>query len=560
MISSSGTRTARNSRPGRAEAALPKPDAAVCTFTVGGVRCQLAHLHGAWRAANLDEIRMLAALGEETQAIAMTNTVSRLLDHGVIRTCDAQLIVRRLEWILNTEFSMAEYPPPDCGLQRAELFACALSDDAVLQRHLGSVLLWRLVPNSANGSLWVDSGGEVRWGALPYGPFCGREAAGLLADMPASFWTMLRRHPNRTLRDMATVTNPETMPMRLWRFVNDDRPEVLIALALHPQATSLLHRAMLRRSADLDGVVSRCMASAIACNKSASRRLLDVLLGFSGETRMFATLHPRFPEWKLGWEMPRAVADGDRMTLIAIAANPRTPTQYLRVLAAFHDTAVVSVVAGNRGADGDILRPMLKHPHRSVRAACIRNPRLGKWDAADCADDRATQVRAALANRPDTYPHVLLKLSADASEWVRSSVAGNPASPADLLRRLALDGHGAVRRAVAFNPRTPSDVLEHLAGDSSPYVRGHAASNHGTPAAVLAELARESPAIRCSVASNPSAGSETLRQLAADDHWMVRESVASNPSAPMTELRRLTCDSAVGVRHAASRRLRNPAT
>ena len=64
------------------------------------------------------------------------------------------------------------------------------------------------------------------------------------------------------------------------------------------------------------------------------------------------------------------------------------------------------------------------------------------------------------------------------SDWeVRAKVAENPNTPVDVLMELAKDSDIVVRRRVACNSNTPVDVLIELAKDSEWYVRRYAACN-----------------------------------------------------------------------------------
>ncbi len=64
------------------------------------------------------------------------------------------------------------------------------------------------------------------------------------------------------------------------------------------------------------------------------------------------------------------------------------------------------------------------------------------------------------------------------SDWeVRAKVAENPNTPVDVLTELAKDSDCDVRRNAAGNPNTPAGVLTELAKDSDCDVRRHAAGN-----------------------------------------------------------------------------------
>ena len=127
------------------------------------------------------------------------------------------------------------------------------------------------------------------------------------------------------------------------------------------------------------------------------------------------------------------------------------------------------------------------------------------------------------------------------SDWeVRAKVAENPNTPADVLTELAKDSDWHVRSNAAGNPATPADVLTELAKDSDWHVRRSAAGNPATPADVLTELAKDSDwHVRISVAGNPNTPADVLTELAKDSDCVVRSNAARNPNKPDYEAEEL---------------------
>lgn len=532
-----------------------------CTVVVGnGVRGELVHADGGWRVGNSDEIRTLMALGDDPSALDLVNAFAQTLNHGVIQVNDAKMLGHRLKHLFESVEYACEYPLSDDGLDQAVLLACANSDDADHQWFLGVTLLRRLAPYAVNGHMWVDHLRGVHWSTghscFPHSSYVDQCTAGLLENMPQAFWTVLRNHPDRWLRDLAVVTNPETTPLRLRRFAADSRPEILIALALHPNATAGMHRAMLRRAAANSPDLSERLASAMACNRGTQNRMLERLSAFGTEPRCLAAHHPNLRPRMLDEMLRAALAEGDPLTPLAVGGHPHASELALRLLAESSNLAVVRVVAANSAAPVDLLRSLLDHRHRWVRAACVHNPALPAWTVRDRIKDRSLEVRAALAERHDGDAGLFEQLAGDASNKVRAAVAANPFTPTVILRRLARDGDDSVRRDLAWNPHAPADVLAQAASDPNQFVRMGVAANTGAPPGLLDRLAAGTFSLKQTVARNPATDVATLSRLAVGDCWVFRWQVASNPSTPSAVVRQLVRDDMVLVRHAASASLR----
>lgn len=117
---------------------------------------------------------------------------------------------------------------------------------------------------------------------------------------------------------------------------------------------------------------------------------------------------------------------------------------------------------------------------RGLRRAFARRTDLSAetldWLARPPGVDEAWDVRAAIANNPNTGGHTLERLAAD-SVAVRLAAGGNLHTPPRVLEILAGDRRDLVRLAVAANPSTPTSSVAALAGDASIWVSGVALGN-----------------------------------------------------------------------------------
>lgn len=125
------------------------------------------------------------------------------------------------------------------------------------------------------------------------------------------------------------------------------------------------------------------------------------------------------------------------------------------------------------------------------------------------ANDKAVDVKVAVAKNPNTPGQSLIELASDAYEKVRSAVLQNPNVPADVVFKLrkSLGYRGdSILAKVATDPNISSQTLEQLAQSDASHTRSRVAGNLNTPLSIL-------------------------RQLASDDRLHVREAVAKNPNA-----------------------------
>lgn len=94
----------------------------------------------------------------------------------------------------------------------------------------------------------------------------------------------------------------------------------------------------------------------------------------------------------------------------------------------------------------------------SVRAAYVESQETPpEW-----YDDKAAEVRCAMASHPNAPPEMLERLAQDRRQVVRANVADNPSTPPSVLRYLASDRERTVTSCVARSPNAPPDILERL--------------------------------------------------------------------------------------------------
>ena len=81
-------------------------------------------------------------------------------------------------------------------------------------------------------------------------------------------------------------------------------------------------------------------------------------------------------------------------------------------------------------------------------------------------------------------------LSNNGNEEVRANVANNPNTSADILEKLSQDKEWGVRQKVALNPSTSDEVREKLSQDRHSNVRGQVAASSDTPAWLLGQMTK----------------------------------------------------------------------
>lgn len=537
MRAAAGASAGEASKPGR------------ITMSVHGIRGTLVQCCGAWRLQNAAEVETLSALSDKGNVAGWFTASAAALNAGLIRDDG----VRALKEVLSVS---AEMEPPLRPLHwlsgpglPAFAYACAHSDDPMLERWLSSFLRLRLAFNITPGRLWRDNDGaaaiRIGDGAFPIRHLGDNEhvdeelllSAEALNEMPSCFWTHVTEHPKRWVREVVAASDPATTPATLRSLAGSEHPEVLAAVAVHPnvdadmlerigcsrllaEEISAMAALNLRASGDvlvrLAHVPSDIMSEAVACNPNAPAEALVYLARRSSKVGA-VVCHPNTPV-ELLWELLRAPEN-------------------------LEDVDVPFNMTYRQNLPADLLTELLSHRSRFVRAGAVRRSDVPVDVLEPMAADRAQDVRRGVALRTGVSAAVLGVLANDAKVPVRAAAAANPGTPNSMLRSLAADeAEAAVRAGVASNPAAPPVVLAQLASDADPSVRLRVARNPNAPSEALAELASDaSPECRAAVGANPSAPRTALRRLAADDEEDVRLRVAWNRSLP-ADVRAVLCN------------------
>lgn len=232
----------------------------------------------------------------------------------------------------------------------------------------------------------------------------------------------------------------------------------------------------------------------------------------------------------------------------AVAGNPNSSADLLRVLARDDDQNVRRYLAANASCPVDLLEELARSPFEWVRGSVAGNASCPEALLRCLARDHEAEVRGAAACNPRCPSDVLAPLVKDTDTDVRCLIAGNTSVP-DLLRIFSQDSCPEVRQALVYNRHCPESILEEFARAGSAPVRRTAARSTGCPTKWLERLSEDlEEDVRRGAASNPSCPELQLRRLAGDPRDSVREAVAGNPSCPEDSLRRLAKDGDEGVR------------
>jgi hypothetical protein len=104
-----------------------------------------------------------------------------------------------------------------------------------------------------------------------------------------------------------------------------------------------------------------------------------------------------------------------------------------------------------------------------ARWAVAKNPHTPVEVLRLLADDEVNLVRALVATNPSTPPEILEKFFSD-EKIVRDGLSGNPNTPVKLLKILSDDNDKMVRMRLAENPKAPKEILVGLTKDDDPNV------------------------------------------------------------------------------------------
>ncbi|MEH2260960.1 HEAT repeat domain-containing protein [Nostoc sp.] len=264
------------------------------------------------------------------------------------------------------------------------------------------------------------------------------------------------------------------------------------------------------------------------------------------------------------YALAQVVQKGDQKAKLTAACSNKTPIKVLEQLAKDADETVRQVVLQNANLPLQILLELARDKSLNVRSWLLykssHNKTLTPIQLLEIlAQDESEQVRAKVAEHPDSSVEILTRLANDTSREVKMKLTANPNTPVTILTRLGLEENLVNQR----NPNTPgivlaqtvksmssknlADFIKHpvkgsqmpvetlsqLASHTDSSVRYRVASHPNTPATVLRQLARDSyVATVRAVASNANTFPETLEVLASHPDFTTRLEVVRNPNTP----------------------------
>lgn len=113
----------------------------------------------------------------------------------------------------------------------------------------------------------------------------------------------------------------------------------------------------------------------------------------------------------------------------------------------------------------DLLCDIATNPiDMGARWAVAKNPHTPPEVLKLLSKDEINLVRALVATNPNTPPEILEKFFSD-EKIVRDGLSGNPSTPVKILKILSDDADKMVRLRLAENPATPKELLTKLALD-----------------------------------------------------------------------------------------------
>ena len=245
------------------------------------------------------------------------------------------------------------------------------------------------------------------------------------------------------------------------------------------------------------------------------------------------------------YALARVLETGDRNAKISAARNRKTPTQVLEQLARDQDITVRKIVAENPNlplnsflelAQDTSIKVRLTLAYKSSRSKITTPVQL----LEQLAQDESEQVRATVAEHPDTPVEILVRLANDSSLDVKKKLTANLNTPVTVLNRLGLEENIVNPR----NPNTPGMVLaqavKRMGSKALTNFIKHPVKGTQMPAETLSELANHQVAsVRYQVAAHPNTSHSTLEQLARDSYIATIRAVASNPNTPSSALKYL---------------------
>ncbi|MEV4721551.1 hypothetical protein AB0J94_30545 [Micromonospora noduli] len=210
-----------------------------------------------------------------------------------------------------------------------------------------------------------------------------RKAVASRADAPAQALRPLTRDHDRQVRE-AVARNPSTSIANLMRLVKDADRWVRWAVAGNPACDESIRQVMSQTS-------DKELRGLLAESRELEPELAAKLIGdVSPEVRERLATHTHDPD-----VITALLADRTARVRKGVARNPRTTAEQRSALAA--------------------------DPVVDVRAALVRAVELDEADLAHLVDDRAVQVRLAMATSEFVPPHIRQALARDADEMVASA-------------------------------------------------------------------------------------------------------------------------------------------
>ncbi|WP_030486865.1 hypothetical protein [Micromonospora chokoriensis] len=210
-----------------------------------------------------------------------------------------------------------------------------------------------------------------------------RKAVATRSDAPAQALRPLTRDHDRQVRE-AVARNPSTSAANLMRLVKDADRWVRWAVASNPACDEPIRRVMADAS---DKELRGLLAESRELEPELAAKLINDV---SPEVRERLGTHTHDPD-----VITALLADRTARVRKGVARNPRTTAEQRSALAA--------------------------DPVVDVRAALVRAVELDETDLVRLADDRAVQVRLAMATSEVVPAHIRQTLTRDADEMVASA-------------------------------------------------------------------------------------------------------------------------------------------
>ncbi len=218
-----------------------------------------------------------------------------------------------------------------------------------------------------------------------------------------------------------------------------------------------------------------------------------------------------------------------------------------------------------------------KFLEKALKEASSENTSIKRLE--ELINSKSGKIRSAVAQNPNTPPHILLKLFEEFPLQILNNpvfellliekpnfyeelfhanrdVFNEAGLPFSFLEWGVRHSDELIRIAIAKSSNTPECFLVQLASDEDKDIRRQVAGNHRTPKEILEKLSVDtSVSVRIAIAGNLYTCELLLEKLAADTDYEVRSKVAAHEKTPIPILEQLANDKSAIVRLAA---LENP--